>query len=194
MGHPPHMSAHEIAAELQLLYRAALPPLAEQGMKLLRGLPPKQPKLARLGFTSLPQRLFLLFEDVHDTFQNKLARGYFTTAALTRSLMETATALAVLNRDTTGKTLNALLVTAEREAQRRRDGLAKLRSASNPDVATAATAETQLGANHLAGVASAMLTLYPCIAREFIPDFPCVSLTEFLLDYEQRSSWPYRSD
>lgn len=51
-----------------------------------------------------------------------------------------------------------------------------------------------LGCSHARGVAAAMLTLYPCIAREFIPDFPCVSLTEFLLDYEENSLWPYPTD
>ncbi len=36
-----------------------------------------------------------------------------------------------------------------------------------------------------------MLTLYPCIARVFIPDFQCVSITEFMLDYADRGGWPY---
>jgi len=53
---------------------------------------------------------------------------------------------------------------------------------------------TALGCAQPAGLATAMLTLYPCIARQFIPDFPCVSLTEFLLDYEQHSRWPYPID
>jgi hypothetical protein len=30
-----------------------------------------------------------------------------------------------------------------------------------------------------------MITLYPCIAAEFIDDLPCQSLTEFMLDDEQ---------
>jgi hypothetical protein len=42
-----------------------------------------------------------------------------------------------------------------------------------------------------ASVGAIMLTLYPCIAREFIADFPCVSITEFMLDYEACSNWPY---
>jgi hypothetical protein len=41
-------------------------------------------------------------------------------------------------------------------------------------------------------VGAAMLTLYPCIAGTFINDFPCVSVTEFMLDYERRSHWPYQ--
>lgn len=53
---------------------------------------------------------------------------------------------------------------------------------------------TALGYGQPAGLATAMLTLYPCIARQLIPDFPCVSLTEFLLDYEQDSRWPYATD
>ncbi len=48
-----------------------------------------------------------------------------------------------------------------------------------------------LGLDAVAGVGAAMLTLYPCIAREFIPDFPCVSVTEFMLDYERKARWPY---
>lgn len=48
-----------------------------------------------------------------------------------------------------------------------------------------------LGFCEVSNVAPAMLTLYPCIARAFISDFPCVSLTEFMLDYEQKSQWPY---
>jgi len=31
-----------------------------------------------------------------------------------------------------------------------------------------------------------MVTLYPCIAAEFIDDFPCVSITELMLDMEQQ--------
>jgi hypothetical protein len=49
-----------------------------------------------------------------------------------------------------------------------------------------------LGFDGAAGVGAAMLTLYPCIARTFIPDFPCVSITEFMLDYERAKQWPYR--
>jgi hypothetical protein len=40
-------------------------------------------------------------------------------------------------------------------------------------------------------VAPVMLTLYPCIAKIFIDDFPCVSLTEFMLDYRTAAKWPY---
>jgi hypothetical protein len=48
-----------------------------------------------------------------------------------------------------------------------------------------------LGLNDITGIGTAMLTLYPCIARIFISDFPCVSITEFMLDYERQSMWPY---
>ena len=37
----------------------------------------------------------------------------------------------------------------------------------------------------------AMLTLYPCIAAEVIDDFPCISLTEFMLGYKRVGHWPY---
>lgn len=48
-----------------------------------------------------------------------------------------------------------------------------------------------LGCGPVGEIGAAMLTLYPCIARMFIPDFPCVSLTEFMLDYERAKQWPY---
>jgi hypothetical protein len=48
-----------------------------------------------------------------------------------------------------------------------------------------------LGFSPAVEVGCAMLTLYPCIARAFIPDFPCVSVTEFMLDYERARRWPY---
>jgi len=49
-----------------------------------------------------------------------------------------------------------------------------------------------LGYGPINAIGTAMITLYPCIAGQFIRDFPCVSLTEFLLDYEQYSRWPYQ--
>jgi len=43
-------------------------------------------------------------------------------------------------------------------------------------------------------VGGAMVTLYPCIAKQFIDDFPCVSITELLLDHDLQSRWPYKVD
>jgi hypothetical protein len=40
-------------------------------------------------------------------------------------------------------------------------------------------------------LARVLVTLYPCIADLFIPDFPCVSLAELMLDYKVRNIWPY---
>jgi hypothetical protein len=40
-------------------------------------------------------------------------------------------------------------------------------------------------------VAIAMITLYPTIASCFIEDFPCVSLTEMMMEYEKVGKWPY---
>ncbi len=51
-----------------------------------------------------------------------------------------------------------------------------------------------LGFTSVSGVGAAMLTLYPCIAKTFIKDFPCVSITEFMLDYERVKQWPYMLD
>jgi hypothetical protein len=48
-----------------------------------------------------------------------------------------------------------------------------------------------LGFTSVSDVGATMLTLYPCIARTFITDFPCVSITEFMLDYERAKQWPY---
>jgi hypothetical protein len=48
-----------------------------------------------------------------------------------------------------------------------------------------------LGVPADARVAAAMLTLYPCIAGQFIKDFPCVSIAEFRLDFERKGKWPY---
>jgi hypothetical protein len=54
-----------------------------------------------------------------------------------------------------------------------------------------ATIATALGLGPVEEIGAAMLTLYPCIARTFIPDFPCVSITEFMLDYERAKQWPF---
>lgn len=40
-------------------------------------------------------------------------------------------------------------------------------------------------------VLSAVVTLYPVYAASRIPDFPCVSLVEFLEDYGEKGAWPY---
>lgn len=48
-----------------------------------------------------------------------------------------------------------------------------------------------LGVPANAGVAPVMLTLYPGLARMFISDFPCVSLTELMLDFETAGRWPF---
>lgn len=48
-----------------------------------------------------------------------------------------------------------------------------------------------LGLTDVSGIGCVMLTLYPCIARLFVNDFPCVSLAEFMLDYQRQSKWPY---
>lgn len=58
----------------------------------------------------------------------------------------------------------------------------------------AAAIALSLGYGPVSTLGAAMLTMYPCIARDFIPDFPCVSLTEFMLDYDQVSGWPYQTE
>ena len=43
--------------------------------------------------------------------------------------------------------------------------------------------------NRIAGI---MITFYPTMASYLIDDYPCVSLTEFMLDYESISEYPYQ--
>jgi hypothetical protein len=45
-----------------------------------------------------------------------------------------------------------------------------------------------LGAPPESDFTSRILTLYPCIASEFIDDFQCQSITEFMLSIEQTKS------
>lgn len=42
-----------------------------------------------------------------------------------------------------------------------------------------------------AHLATAMVTLHPTLASVYINDLPCVSLTELMLDIEERGAWPY---
>lgn len=42
-----------------------------------------------------------------------------------------------------------------------------------------------------ANLATAMVTLHPTLASVFITDLPCVSLTELMIDIEERGAWPY---
>jgi hypothetical protein len=41
------------------------------------------------------------------------------------------------------------------------------------------------------GFACAMVSYYPCIASHFIHDFPCVSITELMIDFKTAGRWPY---
>jgi hypothetical protein len=42
-------------------------------------------------------------------------------------------------------------------------------------------------------IAGAMVTFLPTVASSFIEDFPCVSITELMLDYESTNRWPYET-
>lgn len=164
------MNAREIAEQLQLLYQTSLPNVVEQGSHLIESLPPKQPPLAHLGFGSTAQRLFILLHDICESFQARLGTGYFTTAALTRSLMETATVLVLLNRDATGRTLSAYFDKAEKDARKRRDGLAKMRNASATIVANAAKNETAIADRLLQAFNSVRATAALPTASKPFPD------------------------
>lgn len=40
-------------------------------------------------------------------------------------------------------------------------------------------------------IAFALVTLYPSVVQEFLPDMRCVSITELVLDHEHARQWPY---
>lgn len=42
-------------------------------------------------------------------------------------------------------------------------------------------------------IVTAVITHYPTIAQDFIDDYPCVSVTNLVLDYEEKGKWPYTS-
>ena len=42
-------------------------------------------------------------------------------------------------------------------------------------------------------IVTAVITHYPTIAQDFINDYPCVSITNLVLDHEERGKWPYIS-
>lgn len=42
-------------------------------------------------------------------------------------------------------------------------------------------------------LATAMITYFPSVATYLIDDFPCVSLTELVLDYQEKGVWPYQN-
>lgn len=50
---------------------------------------------------------------------------------------------------------------------------------------------TAMGGSFEPQVAAVLVTLYPSIVQEFISDFPCVSLTELVLDHQRANEWPY---
>jgi hypothetical protein len=40
-------------------------------------------------------------------------------------------------------------------------------------------------------IATAIITYYPTMAQYFIEEYPCVSITNLILDYEDKGKWPY---
>lgn len=42
-------------------------------------------------------------------------------------------------------------------------------------------------------IATAVITYYPTIAQYFIDDYPCVSITNLVLDHEEKGKWHYTS-
>lgn len=117
-------SAAEVAAEMQKLYDASLPELLELAKALVETSPPKRLPFMQYVHFSIAERIFILVQDVYESFMTSLETGYFTSAALTRSMMESATVLALLNRDGAGEMYSAFLEHQEKEATKRRDKLA----------------------------------------------------------------------
>lgn len=158
--------AQKTGAELQHLLAAALPPLMEDGLTLMQTLPPWTPNLADLLLKSTGQRIFLLLQDARRSFEQNALTGYFTTAALTRSIMESATILATINRDSSGRALGAFLASAESDAKRRHTGLAKLQGSKDAAIAKASKSETLAAIGILNAIQSARNHV-PKSAKEF---------------------------
>jgi len=134
MNAPPP-TARDISIELQKHYALSLPPLLLHATQLVESLPARQPRLAQMAFVSTVERMFSLFRDVGDTFQGKIDIGYYGSAALTRSLFEAVTLVAVFVRDEKADAINVLLASAERSSKKRCDGLTQMSAARNPQVA-----------------------------------------------------------
>ena len=131
----PQQTARDISIELQKHYALSLPPLILHAAQLVESLPARQPRLAQMAFASTVERMFSLFRDVADTFQGKLDIGYYASAALTRSLFEAVTLVAVFVRDEKADAINVLLAAAERSSKKRHAGLTQMISARNSQVA-----------------------------------------------------------
>ena len=163
-------SAQDVAAEMQLLYDASLPELLARAKQLIESLPAKSLPFAQQVFFSTVERLFILVQDISNNYLSDLEAGYFTTAGLTRSLLETATLLALFNRDQTAKTLSAFLEKQEKDARKRRESLARLRNASNSHVASAAQNETRIADGVVAALKKVRLGAGLPVSAKAFPD------------------------
>ena len=137
-------TATEITTALQKLHGGLLPPLMDQGINLLKELPARQPTLAQIVFASLGQRLFQLLHTIEQTVQDQPGDGYFTSAILTRNLMETASILLILKRDKYGSSLDSFVRNAEDETTKSLNGIQKMTSSSDPTIANNAANESKI--------------------------------------------------
>jgi hypothetical protein len=134
-------SADDLGGELQAHCTTELPDLMECAVKLIQTRPAWTPQLKNVVCRAIAQRIFLLLNDARVSFTTNAKTGYFTTAVLTRSIMENGSVLCFLTRDDTNETLSAFIASAEMESRRRRDGIARLSSSTASAVAQAAGTE-----------------------------------------------------
>ncbi|MBE9140238.1 hypothetical protein IQ254_24065 [Nodosilinea sp. LEGE 07088] len=59
-------------------------------------------------------------------------------------------------------------------------------------VFSALAEDASVCAEHPTRIAGIFLTFFPTMASYLIEDYPCVSLVEFLLDYEALDEYPYQ--
>jgi hypothetical protein len=172
-------SAPEVAAELQRLYDASLPGLLDLAKALVETIPPKRLPFMQYVYFSIAERIFILIQDVHESFMTSLETGYFTSAALTRSIMESATILALLNRDNTGEVYSAFLEHQEKEATKRRDKLADM-TPKHPYITWAAKNESEIASRVLNALTQARAAAALPAAKENFPNMSerCLKLGE----------------
>lgn len=137
----PIKSSPEIAADMQALYDASLVEVLGLAKILMESTPAKPLAFMQYVHFSVAERIFILMQDVFESFKSSLDTGYFTSAALTRNMMESATILALLNRDKSGEVYSAFLEYQVGATQKRRSGLAGMTKAKSARIAADAASE-----------------------------------------------------
>lgn len=144
-----------IAHSLCCYYKERLNDLMLQAKDLLETAQPKPNRFQHLVCLSQRQKIFILLRDAQLSFQNNPETGYFTTASLTRTLLETASILILLEQDASLELLAAYLKEAQKQSIKRSDALDALRKSPDPYVAIAAANES----GHAHQVSDALLQI-----------------------------------